>query len=158
MKSLLIFLFSLTMILLLRWKPQIQQFQFDEQIKIFVKGEVLEPKEYSIAKHQQIKDLLPLLNLTKDADIQQLNPYQYLHHEDVLTIPIKQPENNDSKVNINYADIEKLLQIDGIGKVTAERIVAYRLENGLFQRIEDVLKVKGIGEKKFQQIKDFIEI
>jgi competence ComEA-like helix-hairpin-helix protein len=48
--------------------------------------------------------------------------------------------------------------LPGIGEVLAQRIVDYRSANGLFQRIEDLLKVSGIGEAVFENMKDFITV
>jgi len=62
------------------------------------------------------------------------------------------------KVNINTADKEVLSSLTGIGPVTAERIIEYRDKNGPFKSKEEITKVKGIGEKTFEKIKDLIEI
>lgn len=58
------------------------------------------------------------------------------------------------KVNINEADEALLAALDGIGPALARRIIAYRDEKGRFASIDDLKKVKGIGEKLFQKIKD----
>ena len=50
-------------------------------------------------------------------------------------------------VNINTATVEQLMTLDGIGESYAARIVEFREKNGTFQSPEDLLKVKGIGEK-----------
>lgn len=60
------------------------------------------------------------------------------------------------KININTADKEMIAMLDGIGDVLAERIVKYRNENGPFDKIEDIMNVSGIGEKKFDQIAEYI--
>lgn len=60
-------------------------------------------------------------------------------------------------VNINTADVEEISDVlPGVGKVTAERIIEYRESNGLFKSIEDLMQVKGIGEKSFDKIKNLI--
>lgn len=61
-------------------------------------------------------------------------------------------------MNINSANVEKLSTLNGIGKSTAEKIVKYREENGYFNTIEDIMNVSGIGESKFNSIKDNIEV
>ena len=61
-------------------------------------------------------------------------------------------------VNINKADVKTLTTLKGIGKDRAEKIVEYREKNGPFQKPEDLIKVKGIGKKIFDQNKDFILI
>lgn len=61
-------------------------------------------------------------------------------------------------VNINTADADTLTALPGIGRVLAERIVAYRRQNGSFRAIEEITKVEGIGEKKAEAILDLITI
>ena len=62
------------------------------------------------------------------------------------------------KVNINSANAEQLMGIDGIGEATAAKIIAYREENGPFKSIEDIKDVSGIGDKKFESMKDSITV
>ena len=61
-------------------------------------------------------------------------------------------------VNINTADADTLTALPGIGWVLAERIVAYRRQNGSFRAIEEITKVEGIGEKKAEAILDLITV
>ncbi len=58
------------------------------------------------------------------------------------------------KVNLNTAGVDELVTLPGIGKAYAERIVEYRQKNGPFKKVEDILNVRGIGEKTFDRIKD----
>ena len=62
------------------------------------------------------------------------------------------------QVNINEADADTLVTLKGIGKDRALKIIEYREQNGPFQKPEDIMKVKGIGKKIFEQNKDFIII
>jgi competence protein ComEA len=62
------------------------------------------------------------------------------------------------QVNINEADADTLATLKGIGKDRALKIIEYREQNGPFQKPEDIMKVKGIGQKIFEQNKDFITI
>ena len=61
-----------------------------------------------------------------------------------------------TKININTADVKQLTQLKYIGIKYANRIVAYREANGIFQKPEDILKVKGIGEKILEANRDLI--
>ncbi len=61
-------------------------------------------------------------------------------------------------VNINTADADTLTALPGIGRVLAERILAYRQQNGPFRAIEEITKVEGIGEKKAEAILDLITV
>ena len=58
------------------------------------------------------------------------------------------------KINLNSATVEQLQALPGIGPAIAKSIVDHRTKVGKFNRIEEIINVKGIGEKKFQKIKD----
>jgi len=62
------------------------------------------------------------------------------------------------KVNINTAAVDDLVTLPGIGKSYAQRIVEYRDKNGPFKKVEDLLNVRGIGEKTFERIRDRITV
>ncbi|MCG9967019.1 ComEA family DNA-binding protein [Pelotomaculum terephthalicicum JT] len=61
-------------------------------------------------------------------------------------------------VNINTADLSQLDTLPGIGPSLAQRIVQYRETNGSFYSIEDIKNVSGIGDKKFEELKDKITV
>ena len=65
-------------------------------------------------------------------------------------------DKNNSLVNINTASIEELQTITGIGESKAKSIVEYRKNNGLFESIEDIKNVEGIGDKLYETIKVYI--
>lgn len=65
------------------------------------------------------------------------------------------PVSEKLMININTADAEELVKLKGVGEKTAEKIIEYR-EQCPFESIEDIMNVSGIGEKKFEDIKDMI--
>lgn len=68
------------------------------------------------------------------------------------------PSSAMGKVNINTASAAELTSLDGVGDATAAKIIAYRQANGSFSSIEEIKKVSGIGDKKFEALKDRITV
>ena len=62
------------------------------------------------------------------------------------------------RFNLNEVSWEALTLIPGIGEHTAKKIVMYRLKNGKFKRVEDILKIKGIGPETFKKIKPYVYV
>ena len=61
-------------------------------------------------------------------------------------------------LNINTATLAQLETLPGLGRAVAERIVEYRDKNGNFKKVEDLMNVKGIGEKSFLKLKPLITV
>lgn len=62
------------------------------------------------------------------------------------------------KVNLNTATVSQLEELPGIGPALAARIVDHRQKNGAFKSVEDVMAVKGIGEKNFAKIQSYLSV
>ena len=63
-----------------------------------------------------------------------------------------------SPVNLNTATVAQIATLPGVGQKAAERIVEYRQKNGGFKKIEELMNVKGIGEKSFLKLKALITV
>jgi len=64
----------------------------------------------------------------------------------------------DQKININTASATELQQLPRIGEKVAQRIIDFREKHGKFQKIEEIMKVKGIGERMFANLKELITV
>lgn len=121
--------------------------------EIEIKGEVVSPGIYEVEYDAAIDDLLKICGgITQNADLSSINQTQVLPNKSVLVIP----KTKETKlISINQGTVEELMTLPGIGQATAERIIEYR-QNQPFYKIEDIMMIKGIKEKLFNKIKDYI--
>jgi competence protein ComEA len=75
----------------------------------------------------------------------------------LLLIPLALGEETP-RIDLNTATLSELDNLPGIGPVIAERILELREKSGPFKRIEDLMNIRGIGEKKFLKLKDLITV
>lgn len=68
------------------------------------------------------------------------------------------PTFDSGRININTASADELEQLPGIGRVIAERIVTHRSQHGPFRRVEHLMLVRGISERKFLNIQTLITV
>ena len=59
-------------------------------------------------------------------------------------------------VNLNTATLDQLETLPGVGRATAERIVEYRQKNGAFKKVEELMNIRGIGEKSFLKLRPMV--
>ncbi len=160
------------------YEPQETKEKF---IYVHIDGAINNPGIKEVVEGTRLFELIELAGgETEDADLSRLNLASILKDEQKIIVPyaIIEEESNSpissnnsaittskksnssiSKIiNINYASVSELTALAGIGEAMAKRIVEYRDENGLFNSIEDIMNVSGIGEAKFNKIKDDITI
>ena len=78
--------------------------------------------------------------------------------EEGMAVREKEILREANKVNLNTAGPEELMSLAGIGEVRAAEIIRYREKEGPFQRIEDIMRVSGIGEAAFEKIRERIRV
>lgn len=146
-------------------------------ITVEIKGEVKKPGVYELKEGSRIKDLVAEAGgYTELADTDNIIQVTPLKDSDCVIILKKGEENSnnaqnsirlsesgiqksgDDKININNATKEELETLQGIGPVTADKIINYRETNNGFKDIEELKKVGGIGDAKFDAIKDKVDI
>ena len=107
---------------------------------------------YKVSDGQKI--YIPSIN---EKDLQ-TGTEEYITNEAGKNIIVEEEETNKEKVNINTATQTELETLSGIGPSTALKIINYRNENGKFKTKEDIKNVPGIGEQKYESIKENINI
>lgn len=127
---------------------------YNDEISIEIKGEVEKNKVIKAYKGQTINDILNEINLTNNSDISDISLNTKLYNNQIIVIPSKKSKLNRS-ISINNANIEELISLPGIGEKTAINIINYRNKYG-FNSLEDIKNVKGIGDKKYNSIKEYI--
>lgn len=142
-------------------------------ILVDIGGEVNNPMVAQLKEGSRVDDaIMAAGGVTENADLTQINRAAFVEDGEKILIPSREDEGlygepgdemavtgyRDERININTAGSEELQLLDGIGPVTAQKIIEYREENGRFRSIEDIKEVSGIGDKTFEKFKDDIRI
>lgn len=150
-----------------------------KKITVYISGEVSKPGIVSLNEGERLATAVQKVGgTTKKADLNGVNMAIKVEDEMHYIIPkigevdkynatqvVKEGDVNDvnkgesskaSQININTATIEELDTLPGVGEATANKIVNHRGESGDFKSIEEIKNVNGIGDKKFEDMKDLI--
>ena len=131
--------------------PRPFDFQKDQTFTITVNGAVEHPGTLITDPYPTVEEVLKRVNVLPEGDLSAINLQTILHHKDVLYIPYKKVI---PCVSINSGSLADLDTLIGVGEKTAQAIIDYRNSVGLFQTIDELLNVKGIGEKTLAKFKD----
>ncbi len=145
-----------------------------EKVYVDIKGAVEHPNVYQMLSTERVIDSLNKAKLSKNADVSQINLSEKLIDQKLIYVPTKgEPphtiRNNNSpitsnqnsenkQVNLNNATESELKGVPGIGPTKAKEIINYREQNGRFDKIDDLKKIKGFGEKTFEKLKEYFTI
>ncbi|WP_182187501.1 helix-hairpin-helix domain-containing protein [Pectinatus frisingensis] len=142
------------------------------KLVVYVTGAVNSPGVIELPEGSRIVDAVNKCGgMNESADTENINLAQKITDAAQIKIPIRSENTNtvslsdgksssidNNRVNINTADESVLDTLPGIGPAMAKRIVEYRQNQGNFQSIDDLKKVRGIGEAKYIKLKDKITI
>lgn len=150
-------------------------------VTVHVVGAVHRPGVYALGEGSRVRDALAAAGgCVGDAMLEAVNLARILADGEQVRIPTAdevaagavvaatggppaagasaQPGAAGGKVNINTASVTELDTLPGVGPSTAQKIVDDRTANGPFKRVEDLMRVSGIGEKKFESLKDYVSV
>lgn len=97
--------------------------------------------------------IIPKIGEAKQENLKDVNNTKDIENAEIKN---ENTEKDSSKININTATLEELDKLPGVGEATANKIISHREENGQFKNIEDIKNVNGIGDKKFENMKELI--
>ncbi len=138
------------------------------ELVVYVTGEVMDPGVYTLPiTAERVVDAVEAAGgFTGGADVDSVNLAAELRdgqHVQVLplggsTTDIDTTADGNPLIDINSASSELLQSLSLIGPSRAQEIIDYREAHGAFLRIEDIVKVRGIGEKTFEAIREYITV
>lgn len=155
---------------------EIEDEKDNTKIKVYITGEVKNQGVIELEEGDRIADAIEKAGgQTEQASLKNVNLAYQLEDGQKIYIPnINDTETEiiddgasgvvddatikQTVVNINKADEKELQSLNGIGESLATSIVQYRKENGKFETIEDLKNVPGIGDSKFENIKEYIKV
>lgn len=134
-------------------------------IYVHVLGAVAEPGLYKLADGARVMDAIAAAGgFTDEADQAGVNLARYVTDGEQVNVPgtgdTPAQDGTDAagRVNLNTATAEQLETLPRIGPSLAERIIAWRDDNGGFRSVDDLRNVSGIGEKTFAMLQDLVTV
>ena len=128
---------------------------------VYVSGAVVNPGVYHLPVGSRVGDAVNAAGgVAPNAEVEFINLAALLMDGQQIDIPgLGGTEHiNLGRININTATADELDSLPGIGPTTAQSIVDYRVENGPFQSIEEIMRVPGIGPATYDLIKNLITV
>lgn len=149
-----------------------------QTIAVHIVGSVVNPGLYEVEKGSRIKEVVDAASgFKEDAEQSSVNLARVVEDGEQIVVLSKNVSAQGSTsasastsapsasvsaesglVNINTADATALMSLSGVGESTAKKIIADREKNGPFKSKKDITRVSGIGEKKYEAIKDSITV
>lgn len=145
------------------------------KLSVHIVGAIKNPGLYEVDEGSRIKEVVDAAGgLTSDAEEGSINLARVVADGEQIVVASKNASGSPAAsagtstqsaaatasalVNINTADVTGLSSLSGIGEATAKKIIADREKNGPFKTKKDITRVSGIGDKKYEAIKDSITV
>lgn len=154
--------------------PDLEEDSLPGTIFVYVCGAVKRSDVYELPTDARIIDAIKAAGgFTSKASKTSINQAKKLTDQEQVYVPTQEEVNNTTKtdssmlssgkngstlIDLNKATKEQLMTLPGIGESKADLIISYRQENGSFSSIEDIMKIQGIKDRVFQNIKELITI
>jgi len=139
-----------TALFLFDFSPAPPNYNYEELERVFhERSEIQQAEHEAIMARYVPLETSPRIESTEEEEID----------TNVKAYEIKEPEQQNpdtTRININTADAELLQQLPGIGPAYAGRIIEWRLENGNFESVEQLLEIRGIGPARLENIRDLV--
>lgn len=149
----------------------------DEPMVVSVVGKVAEPGLITVPAGARVADAIRAVGgADKDADLLSVNLARRLSDGEQVYVGVPVPpevqaaeagpaqpgagpgQQESAKVDLNTAGPEQLESLNGVGEVTAQRILDWRAQNGRFTAVEQLREVDGIGEKRFAELREQVTV
>lgn len=145
-------------------------------LMVDLRGAVSKPGIYTLPVGSRVQDALILAgDVLSNADLRTLNLARRLNDGEQIYVPLigevvtaptpstksgtlQTATSPGGKININTATLAELDRLPGVGPSIGQRIIDYRTQNGDFKKIDDLKKVRGIGDAMFDQIRDLVTL
>jgi competence protein ComEA len=137
------------------------------EIYVHILGQVVRPGLYALPDGARAVDAVAAAGgFTPTADAGGVNLARFVSDGEQIVVPAVGEAvvgaapgvGGGGRVNLNTADAAALDTLPGVGPATAQKILAWREQNGRFESVEDLLDVGGIGEAKLDAIRDLVTV
>lgn len=144
----------------------------DDLIPVYLVGAIKNPGVYQVVKGSYLYELVSRAGgLAEDAAVEQINLAFRIDTNQMIRLPslaeagegnatispdVYPVESGQGLIDINRATLEELDSLPGVGPSTAQAIISFREKNGPFESVEELMKIPGIKESRFNALKDMI--
>jgi len=129
---------------------QVEETQ-DTALYVTLEGAFETTGEYEITQGEKMKELVAAAGVKANANLDALDLNKVVMAETRIYLPKKRSD----AISLNNATREEFMTLNGVGEVTADKIVAYR-ETHRFTCLEDIMNIEGIGEKRYLAFRDYL--